>query len=195
MRLEIDVYEDSEGIWGYRLYKIGDISFSDIKPGVSLKRILTEVHGFDHSQACIDSAHAWLRVTDLAVGSGSGSMDVSESEFSERLAVQSVISSQKELEMRLVAQGELGLWNNLASIWHVSDDDCPQYIVGDYAGILQLDEEDRLYLLAEYPELSDIIDAGLYYLSSFQIYVQDRIYCLVVVRNSRCVVCVPRHPK
>lgn len=213
VRLEIDVYEDSEGLWGYHLYKITPVDFSDISVPVYEKSLLTERDGFiGGREACIDSAHKWLAVTDLAVkfrsgesGSfvndgksvkhdGVGSEDVASSN-----RLPSRLSSLKELELRLEAQDDRELWNDLASIWYIQDDDDDLIIMGYMANIdscrVELSPADIDSLSVEFGEFSELLREGLYYMYGFRVFSEKRVYTTYTMDGVRTVVCADRNPE
>ena len=64
--LEVEIQEDNEGLWWYKLYKNTATYLENIKYPVVRKILLTENDDFASEQDAFDTAHRWMSVTDLA---------------------------------------------------------------------------------------------------------------------------------
>ena len=64
--LVIEIQENNEGVWWYKLYKHTATYLQNIKYPVVTKILLTENDGFMSEQDAFDAAHRWMSVTDLA---------------------------------------------------------------------------------------------------------------------------------
>lgn len=64
--LQVEIQENSEGLWWYKLYKHTATYLENIKYPVVTKRLLTANDGFASEQEAFEAAHRWMSVTDLA---------------------------------------------------------------------------------------------------------------------------------
>ena len=64
--IQIEIQEDNEGLWWYKLYKHTATYLENIKYPVIAKINLTDNKGFNSYQEAFDAAHRWMSVTDLA---------------------------------------------------------------------------------------------------------------------------------
>ena len=64
--LQVEIQEDNEGVWGYKLYRHATTYLPNIKHPVVRKRLLTERHAFASEEEAFEAAHRWMSVTNLA---------------------------------------------------------------------------------------------------------------------------------
>ena len=64
--LQVEIQEDNEGVFGYKLYSHTATYLPNIKYPVIRKRLLTEHHDFASEEEAFEAAHRWMSVTDLA---------------------------------------------------------------------------------------------------------------------------------
>lgn len=64
--LQVEIQEDNEGVWGYKLYRHTATYLHNIKYPIVRKRLLTERHAFASEEEAFEAAHRWMSVTDLA---------------------------------------------------------------------------------------------------------------------------------
>lgn len=64
--LQVEIQEDNEGLWWYKLYKQTAMYLPNIKYPVVRKILLTKRDGFTSEQDAFDAAHRWMSVTTLA---------------------------------------------------------------------------------------------------------------------------------
>ena len=70
LSLRVDVEEDSEGVWGYKLFQYTKLEMRNIKYFVTKKRLLTQRDGFESEEDALAAAHRWMSVTTLAFQEG-----------------------------------------------------------------------------------------------------------------------------
>ena len=64
--LQVEIQEDDEGLWWYKLYKHTATYLENVKYPVVTKILLTENDGFASEQEAFNAAHGWMGITDLS---------------------------------------------------------------------------------------------------------------------------------